>query len=58
VTTDPVLRARAAGERPLISRVSGELAQRTAIVGLQASPPVGAEPLTALLNRTAVASCA
>jgi arsenite/tail-anchored protein-transporting ATPase len=47
--SDPVLRARAAAEQPLIRRVRGELAQRTAIVPLHAAPPVGAERLRALL---------
>jgi arsenite/tail-anchored protein-transporting ATPase len=48
-TSDPVLRARAAAEQQLIRRVTRELARRTAIVALQAVPPVGAERLQALL---------
>jgi arsenite/tail-anchored protein-transporting ATPase len=49
-TSDPVLRARAVAEQPLIRRVREELAERTAIVALQASPPVGAVRLKALLD--------
>jgi arsenite/tail-anchored protein-transporting ATPase len=48
-TSDPVLRARAVAEQPLISRVTEKLAKRTAIVALQANAPVGAERLKGLL---------
>jgi arsenite/tail-anchored protein-transporting ATPase len=48
-TSDPVLRARAISEQPLIRRVTGELAQRSAVVALQAAAPVGAERLKGLV---------
>jgi arsenite/tail-anchored protein-transporting ATPase len=48
-TSDPVLRARAVAEQPLIRRVSGELARRTALVAMQAAPPTGAAALRGLL---------
>jgi arsenite/tail-anchored protein-transporting ATPase len=48
-TADPVLRARAAAERPLIARVMDELARRSAIVPLQAIAPAGADRLRALV---------
>jgi arsenite/tail-anchored protein-transporting ATPase len=48
-TSDPILRARAVAEQPLIRRVDRELAQRTAVVPMQADPPVGAHRLKALL---------
>jgi arsenite/tail-anchored protein-transporting ATPase len=51
-TTDPVLRARAAAEIPLIERFQHELAERTAIVSLQMEPPVGAARLRALVTNT------
>jgi arsenite/tail-anchored protein-transporting ATPase len=47
--TDPLLRARAAAELPLIERVQHELATRSAIVALQAESPVGPELLRALI---------
>ena len=47
-TYDPLLLARAREEIPLIERVRSELAERTAIVAMQAEPPVGAERLLAL----------
>jgi arsenite/tail-anchored protein-transporting ATPase len=49
-TTDPLLRARAAAEVPLIERVQNQLAKRSAIVSLQAEPPVGPERLRALIS--------
>ena len=48
--TDPLLRARAAAQRPLIAQVDRELASRTAIVPMEAEPPVGATALTRLLH--------
>jgi arsenite/tail-anchored protein-transporting ATPase len=48
-TTDPLLRARAAAEAPLIERVRTQLADRSAIVSLQAEAPVGRELLRALM---------
>jgi arsenite/tail-anchored protein-transporting ATPase len=48
-TSDPILRARAVAEQPLIRRVNRQLAQRTAVVAMQAEPPVGAHGLRALL---------
>lgn len=53
--TDPLLRARASAEVPLIDRVQHELAQRCVIVSLQAEPPVGPERLRALaINQSSV----
>jgi len=52
-TTDPLLRARARAERPLIERVQHELAQRCAIVPLRAEPPVGPARLTDLISDAA-----
>ena len=49
-TTDPLLRARAAAEVPLIERVQNRLAMRSAIVSLQAEAPVGPERLRALIS--------
>jgi arsenite-transporting ATPase len=49
ITSDPVLVSRAAAEWPLIERVTGELAARSAIVPLQVIPPIGAEALRTLL---------
>jgi arsenite/tail-anchored protein-transporting ATPase len=49
-TTDPLLRARAAAEVPLIERVQNQLAKRSAIVSLQAEAPVGPERLRALIS--------
>ena len=48
-TTDPLLRARANAERPLIQRVQNELTGRTAIIPMQAEPPVGAAGLRHLV---------
>jgi arsenite/tail-anchored protein-transporting ATPase len=48
-TSDPILLARAVAEQPLIRRVNRELAQRSAVVAMQAEPPVGAHRLKALL---------
>jgi hypothetical protein len=45
-----LLRVRAAAEQPLIRRVSRDLSPRTAIVAVQASPPLGAKRLKALLT--------
>ena len=52
-TTDPLLRARAHGELPLIERVQQELAVRTALVPLQAESPIGPERLAALIAEDA-----
>ena len=52
-TTDPLLRARARAEWPLIERVQHELAQRCAIVPLRAEPPVGPARLTDLISDAA-----
>ncbi|MBR9990581.1 MAG: arsenical pump-driving ATPase, partial [Gemmatimonadetes bacterium] len=49
-TTDPLLRARAAAELPLIEQVRNQLAKRSAIVSLQAEVPVGPERLRALIS--------
>jgi arsenite-transporting ATPase len=46
---DPVLAQRAIAELPYIAEVLGG-AERTALVGWQPEPPVGAEQLTALLK--------
>jgi arsenite-transporting ATPase len=48
-TTDPLLLARAAAERPLIQQVRDELASRIAIVPLLTEPPIGQERLRALI---------
>jgi arsenite-transporting ATPase len=48
--TDPLLRARAAAERPLIGRVRRELAARTAIVPMLDVPPVGPGALRAVVH--------
>ncbi|MEX2284098.1 MAG: arsenical pump-driving ATPase [Gemmatimonadota bacterium] len=50
-TSDPLLLARAAAERPLIQRVQDELSGRIAIVPLQAEPPIGPQHLRALVAR-------
>ncbi len=49
-TTDPLLRARAVGERAMIEQVRDRLAARTFIVPWQAEPPVGAESLHNLIG--------
>lgn len=49
-TTDPLLRARAAGEREMIEDVRDRRAARTFIVPWQAEPPVGAESLHELIG--------
>ena len=49
-TTDPVLRARAHGELPLIERVRSELATRVAIVPMLAEAPVGPDHLRELVR--------
>ena len=48
--TDPLLRARAHAERPLIDRVRHELAARTAIVPMLEAPPTGPEALRAVIR--------
>lgn len=48
--TDPLLAARAAAELPLIERVRGELASRSAVVPMVPQPPVGADRLAALVR--------
>ena len=53
--TDPLLRARASAEQPLIDRVRRELAVRTAIVPMLEAPPVGPDALRAVMHATAVA---
>ncbi len=45
---DPLLRARALSEVPLIRRVKDRLAQRAALIPFQATEPVGIERLHAL----------
>lgn len=55
-TTDPVLRARAAAERPLIETVANELSNRTVLVPVQAEPPVGIERLRGLIRPRAGAA--
>lgn len=47
---DPVLRARAAAEIPLIRRVKDQLARRVALIPFQATEPVGVERLYALAS--------
>ncbi len=49
-TTDPLLRARAAGESSLIEAVRSEHAERTYIVPWQAEAPVGVESLLRLVG--------
>lgn len=49
-TTDPLLRARAAGERVMIEKVRDQHAQRTFIVPWQAEPPVGNASLLHLIG--------
>ena len=51
--TDPLLRARAGAERPLIERVWRELAVRAAIVPMLETPPVGPDALRGVLHATA-----
>lgn len=48
-TADPLLTARAASEHALIERVRHELAERCAIVPMNAEPPVGAAHLRELV---------
>jgi arsenite-transporting ATPase len=48
-TTDPLLLARAAAERPLIQQVQNDLARRAAIVPMQAESPIGPQLLRALI---------
>ena len=45
---DPVLRARAAAEIPIMHRVKEQLAKRVALVPFQAEEPVGVARLAAL----------
>ncbi|MFN9972240.1 MAG: arsenical pump-driving ATPase, partial [Phycisphaerae bacterium] len=52
-TTDPLLRARAAGERVMIEDVRDRRAVRTFIVPWQAEPPVGAASLHELIGAVA-----
>lgn len=49
-TTDPLLRARAAGEGPMIADVRDRHAARTFIAPWQAEPPVGAASLHELIG--------
>lgn len=49
-TTDPLLRARAAGERALIEEVRDRHAHRTFLVPWQAEPPVGSSSLLRLIG--------
>jgi arsenite-transporting ATPase len=53
--TDPVLRARAAAEVPLIQQVKKQRARRVALVPFQADEPVGVERLNSLGAHTATA---
>jgi arsenite-transporting ATPase len=55
-TADPLLRARAAAEVPLIQRVQTDLAKRTLLVPMQADPPTGVERLRRLVGPGAVPS--
>jgi arsenite-transporting ATPase len=47
-TTDPLLRARLAGERRQIGRIASGLAQRTWVLPWLPEPPVGVDALGAL----------
>ncbi|MDF2773741.1 MAG: arsenite efflux ATP-binding protein ArsA [Geminicoccaceae bacterium] len=47
--TDPLLRARAGAERPLIDRVRRDLAVRVAIVPMLEAPPIGPDALRAVV---------
>jgi arsenite-transporting ATPase len=53
-TIDPLLRARAAGERVMIEDVCHRRAARTFIVPWQAEPPVGAASLHELIGTASV----
>lgn len=55
-TTDPLLQARAKGERAMIEAVRDQHAHRTFIVPWQAEPPVGASSLHDLIGSSAVSS--
>jgi arsenite-transporting ATPase len=48
-TTDPLLRARIAGEGLQIARIAGGLARRTFVLPWLPEPPVGVEALGALV---------
>jgi arsenite-transporting ATPase len=50
-TTHPILAARARTEAPEIAKVQGGLADRLAVVPMQAEDPVGADRLRALVGR-------
>jgi arsenite-transporting ATPase len=52
-TSDPLLLARAAAERPYLERVRHELSDRIAVVPMQVADPVGPEALLALLGPVA-----
>ncbi|HLN60591.1 MAG TPA: arsenical pump-driving ATPase [Symbiobacteriaceae bacterium] len=49
-TQDPLLRARAAQERPFIEKVAGQLASRCVLIPWVAREPVGADALSALVR--------
>jgi arsenite-transporting ATPase len=52
-TSDPLLLARAAAERPPIRRVQEQLASRVAIVPLLVEPPIGPDRLRTLIAASA-----
>lgn len=51
-TTDPVLKARLAGEHRQVARIAGGLAGRTFVVPWRVEPPVGVAALGALVEPT------
>lgn len=53
VTADPLLKARARGERVMIEQVRSQQAQRTFIVPWHATPPIGAASLHELIGKKA-----
>lgn len=53
-TTNPLLRTRAALERPLIDQAA-QYAERVAVVGTRATEPVGRDELLALTSTPAMA---
>jgi arsenite-transporting ATPase len=55
-TSDPLLAARAAGERRYLDRIAGQLTERYAVVAMQPTAPVGVEELLALSTARVVAA--
>lgn len=49
-TSDPLLLARAAGERRQVARIAGGLARRTFVLPWMPDPPVGVRALAALVE--------